>query len=352
MFSLPGFTMLSSSNAVRLGIDLGAHSLKLVQLQVLNNKIKILDAELLPLPAKENGVPASKSASKIHFLKPTIKEWKASKRLRTPSVYVAMESTSTQWKEIKLPRLPEEELKKGIQWQAEKHLTLPVKDCLVDFQILERSGGEETGEMTVIFVAALKEDIKSLALSLKGAGLNPQRIDVGPFAFAKAVSKIYAKDKTVAALDIGAAGTFISIISGEKMHFLRHIDIGGNKFTQTIAKRTDKSEEEAEQLKISSDPAQKEQIKSAINYNLTDLVQTIDQSVLYFKQKFPQHKIDKMILSGSSVTPLGLREALAKQIDLDIEIANVLAQVDVDSSLKHKAADLGPLLMTAVGAAL
>jgi type IV pilus assembly protein PilM len=88
---------------------------------------------------------------------------------------------------------------------------------------------------------------------LSALGLSPERIDAEPVACFRAFDRWLRRDSdenTVSViLDIGYEASRILVAKGREILFIKVIDIGGRKFTETASKQLNMSFEEAAELR-------------------------------------------------------------------------------------------------------
>lgn len=238
-----------------VGLDIGTSRIKMVELAAYPESVELVRAAVEPTP------PGSMSEGRIvnpGAVADAVKRAMAAGRFRAGDVYAAVAGQGVVVRHAKFPKMPSEELRQAMQWEAQKYIPFPVEQAALDFTVLPTEGDQQTTE--VMLVAAKNELIESHLETMELAGLTPVAIDVQPFTMLRALrySRTGAPDAeppgddegVVAYVDVGAGTTDIVIAKGELVKFTRIVPIGGAAFTQAIADRLGVGFDEAERLKI------------------------------------------------------------------------------------------------------
>src|SRR3989344_5408410 len=139
-------------NAI-LGLDIGSHSIKVVELLKEKTEIKLLSAGTSPTPprALASGTSADLEAVAI-VIKKLLKDAGATSR----QAIVAPPESQVFTRVIDMPQLSPRELASAIKWEAEQYIPLPLDQVNVDFTVLRDSKKTGKNTMEVLLVAAPK----------------------------------------------------------------------------------------------------------------------------------------------------------------------------------------------------
>jgi type IV pilus assembly protein PilM len=133
---------------------------------------------------------------------------------------------------INLPKMTKEELRGAIQFEAEKHIPLPVAEVTLDSCILNEA---LPGNQMLVLLAAVKNDIIRQNLQLvHSAGAEIAVIDISTIAMINTFSFCQDKglvnkeesDKSVALLDIGLKFSTLTIMENKIPRLSRDISAG------------------------------------------------------------------------------------------------------------------------------
>jgi len=223
---------------------------------------------------------------------------------------------------LSMTRMPEEDLRNAIRYEADKYIPFDVEDVVMDSQALPDDALVEGGEneMRVLLVAVKRALIEDHVSLLNGLGLQPTVIDVDSFAvgnaFELAQGGVFYEgetDRAIALLDIGANKTNINIFYGGTSYFTREIYLAGDDFTHAIGKRLSLEIDAAEARK--RDPGEHpEEVMEAVMPAFDDLANEVMLSFDYFENQFDR-EVEEVYLSGGGSRMPGIEEALDRTLN-------------------------------------
>ncbi len=157
------------------------------------------------------------------------------------------------FRQMKLPQMGREELKKTIAWEMKRSLAGSAKDMVLDFVIL-RETAERGINKEEILVAGMKADhLSRLVFSLRRSGVELLEVNMVPFSLFNAFRGTEDTKDAAALLDVGAKETTVAIVKGASLFFVRQVQIGGDDFTKALAGHFSLSIRQAECLKREKD---------------------------------------------------------------------------------------------------
>lgn len=354
-----------------IGIDIGSHSVKIVQLTPTRQGYLVTCAGSTPTPAEaiKQGVIDDRIAvaEAVRSLLDTL-------RITTPWVVTAVAGPTVVVRQVRLPVMPEHQLKKSITWEARNHISFPVEDSTVSFQILGNTTVDGTPQMDVMLVATPRELVDTRVEALEQAGLEPIAVELEPFALMRAALDLplhgQESQETVALVAIGGTYTHISIVSNGQFVLSRSVTLAGDSFTAAIASALGVDAAQAEEIKTTEvkavtseeDRAQLspvgQQASRALEPQLEELVREIRRSFAFYDyQQTPgsgaAEGVSRIILTGGSANLPGLANCLNDQLSIRVEtldlFGNGAVQVpDGEDELRAQTS----LLSTAFGLAL
>ena len=237
----------------------------------------------------------------------------------TKRVVTAVYGKSVIVRYLSMVRMPDEDLKNAIRYEADKYIPFDVEDVVLDSQPFEedhlQDGAEN--EMRVLLVAAKRALIDDHVSLLNGLGLQPTIIDVDSFAVGNAFemtrgAAFYEEDadRAIALLDIGANKTNINIFFGGTSYFTREIYLAGDDFTHAISKRLGLDLDAAEVRK--RDPGDHpEEVMEAVMPSFDDLSSEVMLSFDYFENQFDR-EVEEVYLSGGGARLAGIESAFER----------------------------------------
>jgi type IV pilus assembly protein PilM len=314
-----------------VGLDIGASSIKAVQLKGGRGGYELVRLGIVPLHPETivDGVIMD-SGTVISAIQQIFTE----NQIKTKDVAVAVSGHSVIVKKIKVQRMKPEELEENIPFEAEQYVPYAIEDVNLDFQILE-SATPGSNEMDVLLVAVKKDIINDYLSIISTAGLNAVVVDVDAFALQNAFEIAHEGDReqVVGLVNLGAAVMNINILQGGMSEFTRDSALGGTRYTESIQKMLGLSYEQAEALKLGGevDGRTFEDARPAVDMVNTELAGEIRRSFDFFRSSSHSDTIHRVVLSGGCARLPGLVEYLSENLEIPCDVANPLRRVTADS---------------------
>ncbi len=329
-----------SKKSQLVGIDIGSHSIKIVQLLQKKKQFELLNAGLVPLPENtfEDGMTKNPN-----LVSEAVKQLISSEKIKTKFAVISISGEPVVIKKINIPKMSEHELAESIKMEAEQYIPFDIKDVNIDFTILGTvvkepdAESEDTDEqMEVLLVAAKKDIIEQRESILLNAGLKPVIFDLDVLAVKNNFSLNYGEkmDEVVSIVNIGASVTNIGIIEGGSAGFTRDILLGGNKFTETIQKQLKVDYEDAEKMKLGLNVTEdnKDKVISIIMED-TDVIASEIQKSIEFYSTAANRNVEKIFLSGGSSKISGINQLLSEKLGVSVETLDPLKKVSVNKKI-------------------
>lgn len=337
-----------------VGLDIGSHSIKIVELKHHKNgfDLKNFGVAQLPPEAIVDGVIMD-SAVVVE----SIRNLAANLKLKNKNVATSVSGHSLIIKKIQLPLMTEAELEDQIQWEAEQYIPFEIDEVNIDFQILGPLLDEE-GQMEVLLVAVKKDIINDYTAVIAEAGLVPQVVDVDAFCLENIFEVTCPEylDKTVVLIDVGASIMNINVLKNGVSTFTRDITVGGSNFTEEIQKELGVGYEEAEVLKLGgrSERAGPADVLDVLRLTTENLVLEMQRSLDFFSATSAEEEIHRIFLAGGSCRVPGLAMAVEEKVGIPVEILSPFRGIHAPDKLfdPDYLEAIGPVAAVAAGLAL
>lgn len=340
-----------------VGIDIGEHSLKLLQVRREGEKREIVHFKRLPTPA---GAMEGEWIRDFPLLAESLRQLAEGVSPELP-VATAVAGQSVFIRHFTLPVMKERELAMAVPLEAEAHLPIPVREVMLDYLPLGKVVEDGVQKQEIMVVAARTAVVEQLQQLFQEAGLNLKVMDVESMALARTAALFdnawRTPERAVALVDIGATTTNFSVYAGGVLRFTRTLPIGGERLTRALVDFFQLPWEEAEKTKSIINLAGDLGTSglTVLLHRKTEVVQqAIDQLVLelrrsleFYQNRYRQLKVDKLYLSGGTAQMQGLATYLAEGLELPVETLNPLLKLEVAQEARSKQKE-----MEATGAAL
>ena len=346
--------MLFSRKHLLIGVDIGSHSIKVVQLRRTNRGYQLIHFGIMPLEPESivDGVIMN-AGSVVEALRNIFRM----EKIKEKEVATAISGQSVIVKKIRVPQMTEKELNENIQWEAEQHIPFEISDVNIDLQILSTEGNAEN-QIDVLLVAARKSKVSDYINVILEAGLQPAVVDTNVFALENGYEiNNEIEDNTVALVDIGASTMSINILKGNVTLFQRDIAIGGQRYTVALQKEFGIKYEQAEALKMGvgfTENRGKELVLSLMAVISEEISEEIQRSLEFFRSTTTEEAIDKIVLSGGCARLKGLDRFLSDRLGLPVQIANPFQNIHCSEKVfdPEYLRDMAPVAAVGVGLAL
>ncbi len=345
-----------------LGIDLGASSLKVVELKNEGGRSKLVT---YGFAEQRTDVVRSDSAELQQRIVAALKAILRQSRVGSNRVVAAMPSFAVFTSIISLPEMSKKDLFSAVRWEAKKFVPMPLEEMVLDWRLLQMSDeksvpsqpddkkGKGPKSMRVLLTAAPKNLVRRYIEIFRACDL--QIVSLETEAFALQRSLIGAERVPIMIVDIGAVATDVSVIVDGIPLINRSIDVGGDTITKAVANSLSVDLERAEQFKrdfgITASRGGVAEIPKAIDFVISSIVNEIRYVINLFRAQ-EERPIEKLILAGGSAFLPQLPEYLSKLLSMKVIIGDAWARVIYPRELKVALDEVGPRFAVAVGLAM
>lgn len=334
-----------------LGIDIGTHSIKLIEIAREKDTISLLSAGSVPTPTKALSSNVSADLEAVAFV---IKQLVRDTGAKSDRVNIALPESQVFTRVIEVPQLSNRELTSAIQWEAEQYIPLPLDQVNMDFTILRDAKTTTNGKMEVLLIAAPKVLIERYMTILELADLTPMFAETEVVASSRAIAQSVKNLKNVGLISIGAQTTEITILHGGVIAFTRSISAGGEALSRALSQSLDFTVVQAEEYKKTYG-LQRNLLEGKLVVAMEPVMATIlnelKRAIAFFGEKYANERVEAMILSGGTAKLPGLVSYLTEQVAIETQIANPWVGIAKEARFAVLDAE-GPTFAVAAGLAL
>jgi len=361
------FGKLKGPRKSHLGIDIGRHTVKIVELRSTPGGMDLVHHATASTPP---------GGFQISVLAAQLKEMIQEGRIKNKQAVIGLAGKGVAARRLSLPNIPEEEIQEAIRWQAGELFPFSLGDAMLAFQVLSReeSGGQTKQE--VLVAAATKETVMEHVELLHEAGLEP----VGLIAEPHALEQLWrntnlgeGEEGSIAVLDLGARKTSIHIFHGRELQFSRHVPTSGDAFTMALTGMIRAGEEEIELNTAQAEALKRQhgipsledrgktaegiplsQVAVRIRPVLEKLETEISRSFDYYAFQFQGDTITRLLLTGGGAQLKGIESFFADRFDVKVGFLDPLAPIIMQDSPAFSELDAAtrPVFTVAVGLSL
>lgn len=334
-----------------LGLDIGSHTIKLVELGWDKSEAILLAAGNMPTPPKalSSTVAADHEALAI-AIKQLLKDTGAKSR----SVNIALPESQVFTRVIEVPQLSKRELTSAIRWEAEQYIPLPLDQVNIDFTVLRDSTQTGTNLMEVLLVAGPKSLLEKYVTILELAGLTVLGVETEIIATSRALIRSVSGVKTVMIAAMGAQTTDLAILHDGVLAFTRSISAGGEALSRALSQGLGFEQSQAEEFKkmygLEADKLEGK-ILATVKPIMDTIVGEMKRATAFYQEKYKEERIGTILLSGGTARLPGMVSYIANNLGAETQLANPWIGIHKDARFGVLDA-LGTTFSVAVGLAL
>jgi len=245
-----------------LGVDVGSHAIKVVELRQTLRGIELVRVQAIPVPAPAPPEPepapgaaeatpaAAEPAAAIGpapfapEVAEALREWAAGESLAGQRVVCAIPGDRVARRRMVLPFRDRRRIAQAVPFEVENETPFDLDDVFVDWELV---GGGAAGAEVVATVVPRREVALRLA-ALREAGLAPRVLEVEGLALANLAEWVELPG-TRLLIDLGHRKTTLCLTVGGAPRYARTLPMGGRHLTEALAADLGVSLDEAERRK-------------------------------------------------------------------------------------------------------
>ncbi|MFH1971245.1 MAG: type IV pilus assembly protein PilM, partial [Patescibacteria group bacterium] len=280
-----------------------------------------------------------------------IKKLHKEAKISSKEVVIALPEEKVFTRVIQFPLLTDQEIASAIKWEAEQYIPIPIKEAIVQHQIISRDDKTPNSGIKVLLVAVPRSLVEIYVRLLQSSGLTVVKAETELLA----LTRVFAStDKTTLIIDFGATSTDIAICNNGVLSFSRSVPTAGEAFTRAISQSLNMEILQAEEYKktygLSSQLEEK--IKGALTPVVRLMSDEIKKAIYYYQTEEKGSVPSAVILSGGSSGMPEVVTYLSKFLGLEIVVGNPFARVSMSPEVSKIIAPYAPLYSIAVGLAM
>ena len=337
-------------SAKSFGLDIGRSFIKVVQVDVKNNKKTLMAAVSKQTPS---GGIQSESPADLGKVSDTIKACVDEAKISTNKCVVSLIESQVVARLIQLPSLTDKELAAAINWEAEQYIPLPIKDVSLQYKVVSRpheSGA--SGKMDVLLIASPKRVIQKYLNVVRNANLRPEILETESIALARALTR--PEDPATIIVSLGALSSELIVAYLGNVLFTRSIATGGITLTRAIMAEFNLPQAQAEEYKQTYGILEDKlsgKVAAVLKPILDILISEILKAVEFVHSHVENSQISHIVMCGGGAYLPGLSEFLAERTNFEVLLGDAWTDF-VKEGLILKLPGQGSFYCVATGLAL
>ncbi|MZH13788.1 MAG: hypothetical protein F3742_03355 [Nitrospinae bacterium] len=347
--------MFLSKKTPLVAIDMGSHSIKMVQLaEIKGGNFELVNLGMMPL---EEGSIVEGSIKKPDQVSEALSRLIKAEKIKSNFVVASVSGEAVFIKKIKVAQMTEEELSEKITEEAEQYIPFDINDVALDFQILGPANGNNSQEkvdektdpdekkpenetetsdepmVEALLVAVQRDVIDERTDVLLEAGLKPAIIDLDVFALmnAASLSNDLSAMGSIALIDLGDSFTHVNILQNGSIGYTRDIPVGGGYCSTMIMSKYQVPFKQTHRIKggYLPDGVEKEEILDLIVRGYRKILEEIQKSFEYFST-ISNCKVERVLLSGGGCLIQGMDGFMEDYLKVPAEMLNPMQAVKIN----------------------
>lgn len=331
-----------------IGLDLGSHSIKCVELDIVNKNPTIINFSVFESDKLKLDFNSEDS---INLYISKIKEFFNETDFKSKEVHLSLPDTDVFVSVQSLPKMNVSEIRNYISLQASDIFPENISNLTFDFKIIEQNS-----KLEVLVVGAKKDRVEKYINLIKRCDLTPKLIEAKSISLSRLIDTKENK-KAVIILDFGFNASTLQISFQQNPRFIKTIAIGSMSFNKALVQNLSLSLIQADEYKKSYGmllEAGEGRVYEYMKPLVDSFILDIKRSIVYFTEKNKGLEIDQVYLSGGLALMPGISEYMEKNLNYKVTVYDIFSKIRVSSDLRkyeRALSAIGPLLTTSIGSA-
>jgi type IV pilus assembly protein PilM len=253
---------------------------------------------------------------------------------------------------IRMPEMPSKELQESLSWEASERFDIPRESLQVDGIRTGARYSSNDGDRSEVVLFAMDDRLAEPWLEMiLECGLAPLSLEPGFCSVARTHSSLYRRqqdrDRVHVIVDVGAKGTTMMFLRGERIGFCKTMPVGGDAFDLAMSSSLQVDLDEAARLRRDRRQALRSgrQLDAAVESGsidstkplLHELASEVALCLRHCAVAFRGTRPEQIILSGRDAFEPGLGTMIADRCGIEV------FQDDASRTISRIASELGPL---------
>ncbi len=320
---------MANKNAV-WGIDIGQCALKALRCTLGDDGQSVVadKYDYIEYPK----ILSSNDADPEELVQDALKQFLSRNEVVGDKVAISVSGQAGLSRFFKPPPVEVKTLPDIVKFEVKQQIPFPIEDVIWDWQQL---GGTvvdgRTVDAEVGLFAMKREAVFSALHPFDEVDVDVDLVQLSPLAIFNVVCHDIIGElpdpedfdpenppPSIVVMSMGTDTTDLIVTNGVKL-WLRNIPIGGNHFTKQLSRELKLTQAKAEHLKRNARASENPKaIFKAMRPVFNDFVNEVQRSLTFFESMEKNAELSKIVLLGNAARLPGLRQYLAKQLDMGI----------------------------------
>jgi type IV pilus assembly protein PilM len=336
-----------------VGVDIGSHSVKIVQLRRGSAGWIVTNAGVVDISDKGADSPARRETNCVRALLNCVRVSGTKRRFAVCGVG----GQEVAVRNFDFPAVPPEEISRAVELEAKQVCPFNASDIVSDYHVMPDGKGKTKGYLVV----AAGPLVKYKSRLARKAKLDCVMVDADALALLNCFKELEkpADNHGTAILNIGHIETTLAVEGSGGWPFVRSLNYAGDSIVRSIAAENDATPD-AVKAAFAGDPkdlppAMRESFERACKRLIDDITKT----VRYYGAQEGSFVISKVLVCGGFSLFGDVAKLLNKQLAIEVVLWNPFEKMRLQVGRNHRGALLknilrrsGPSLAVAAGLAM
>jgi type IV pilus assembly protein PilM len=331
------------------GLDIGTTAIRLVQLRNTGQTKTLVKYAYVPVDVKvAQGDSKATQGQLAHVIAHLVSE----AGVDTKNVAVGLPSSRVFTTVADVDRLPMGELGKSILLQADSLIPTPPAETKIDWALLGDSPKDQN-KLEILLSSVPNKFVEERLDLIESIGLNVVGFEPDSLALARSMTSPSSPEPQLV-LDVGQLSTDLVIVMNGAPRLARSIPTGVDAILRSAQQNLNIDDKQAQQFvfKFGANKEKLEgQVYQAIIGTVDILMAEVDKSIKFFQARYPEVKLDKIVVTGGASTIPEFPLHIANKFGLNVEIGNAWHNVAFAADRQNELLSVSNQFGVAVGLA-
>lgn len=361
---------LGGTDSSVIGLDIGASSVKIVQLRA-SHGTAVLETygEIALGPYTEQAIGKSVKLSN-EKVSSAITDLMREANVTARAGGISIPFSSSLVTVLEVPKTDEESLKRMIPIEARKYIPVPVSEVTIDWSLIpgdeqtdafdrvEADPAKNAARKQEVLLAAIHNDtVRSYQTIAAATGIAVKFFEIEIFSTIR--SSLSRGVAPFLVVDIGSAMTKVYVVERGIVRASHLITQGGMHMTESLALSLGWDFEKAERVKRESgmrgskaySESENAKVRESLLSTLERLLSEANRVLLSYGKRYNKNVLQVVFTGGASSLP-GLAEEATRVLGVESVIADPFSKTEAPAFLQNVLKEIGPSFAVALGLAL
>jgi type IV pilus assembly protein PilM len=318
-----------------IGVDIGHHSVKMVQLAQSDDNLKVLAVERASVP----GSVAADGQERRRWVVSAIRQLMSRGRFKGRDAVSSLSADELQITSLRLAEAETAQVDKALRKEAAQRFDLDVETDAISYLLAGSVRQDDEVKNEFIVLAAKGATIEGHIALLEEAGLTLVGIDAAPCAlfrgFERAMRREEDKQRTVIFVDVGYRCTTVVFGRSGEICLAKQMPFGMARFDEEVASKLEVTPGDAESLRLRLQ--REEPMEDGTRHLVTDalvlaaeqLAKELSLCLRYHTVTFRGKRVERAVVAGGGAQEKVLLDVLQRHLSIAVEAAEPFRGLDV-----------------------